>query len=217
MSVRRMCACSVVCLYTVLCVPLWSSSPHQAPVQITTSPACPNYCLTNTVLHVSLCTQIVCKGPHAVYVSVCRVFTATSQANLSGPRWLALRVFSAPFSCKEQGRWVCMEIQVPSAPRRFEFWFAWGPTVSLNVAEAQRRNTIWGADVVWQIQRVEDEDQNYLPAKLCWGQNVSIIAQKIFVALIPTDIQRAVTGAGQFFPLKHLFHAVDSSTHVNTT
>lgn len=86
-NVCTACVCMLlrvsVCVYTVLCVSLYSSPLQKAPVQIITSPACPSYCPTNARLCVSLHTQIVCKWPRAVCVSTCRVFTATPQANLS--------------------------------------------------------------------------------------------------------------------------------------
>lgn len=125
-NVCTACVCMLlrvsVCVYTVLCVSLYSSPLQKAPVQIITSPACPSYCPTNAMLCVSLHTQIVCKWPRAVCVSTCRVFTATPPGKSVGRRRLALRVYRLLYPAESKvAEFVCkFKCLLPHATLNFD-------------------------------------------------------------------------------------------------
>lgn len=82
--------------------------------------------LSNVSPCISLHTQIVCKnGPRPSCFSTRRVFTATTQANPVGRRWLALRVFIGYFILQksEVAEFVCkFKCLLPDAT--LNFWFA---------------------------------------------------------------------------------------------
>lgn len=136
------CACFWVCPY--VCVLHYSSQLQKKLWLNPKSSAYPSYC--PTMPWISLHTQIVCKRPRVVYVSTCRVFTATTQANLSADgdllsgsfilqtaRSLSFYVNSSAFCPTSLWIFICMWTHC---------FVEWGT--------APKRKAILGVDAVWK-------------------------------------------------------------------
>lgn len=142
-SVKGVCVHAPECM--CVCVVYYSSQLHKALVKFLMSPTYPSYCPTTPCT--SPHTQIVCKRPRVVYVSMCRVSTATTHANLSADgdllsgsfilqtaRSLSFYVNSSAFCPTPLWIMICMWTQLV---------VEWG--------RAPKRKTISGVDAVWGI------------------------------------------------------------------
>lgn len=182
-SVKGVCVHAPECM--CVCVVYYSSQLHKALVKFLMSPTYPSYCPTTPCT--SPHTQIVCKRPRVVYVSMCRVSTATTHANLSADgdllsgsfilqtaRSLSFYVNSSAFCPTPLWIMICMWTQLV---------VEWG--------RAPKRKTISGVDVVWGIFFLFDFDFQS-GRRLSWsphqallnrGQKFCPVAQKLLKIL----------------------------------